>query len=101
LEQGYADIRKAPILWDAKPVIASSSHTHHPDCNTVRLLQFVRGSNDTNWYAQFLIDGVWVPPNNPASLSTKNWDEACENARDKYTLVVNGALPTQPRKLPP
>jgi hypothetical protein len=52
-------------------------------------LQFVRGSNDTNWYAQFLIDGVWVPPNNPASLSTKNWDEARENARDKYTLVVN------------
>ncbi len=92
---------------DPYPVGRKASHRivkQHPSprfCNTVRLLQFVRGPNDTNWYAQFLIDGVWMPPNNPASLSTKNWDEACENARDKYTLVVNGALPTQPRKLPP
>jgi hypothetical protein len=23
----------------------------------------------------------------------KDWDQACENARDRYTLVVNGAVP--------
>ena len=31
--------------------------------------------------------------NNPISLSIKDWDQACENARDRFTLVVNGAVP--------
>ncbi len=70
--------------------------------DAVRLLSCVRGETDTNWYAQFHIDGVWVPPNNPVSLSTRDWDQACENARDRYTLAVNGAAPVVvPRKVAP
>jgi integrase len=70
--------------------------------DTVRLLSCVRSEADTNWYAQFHIDGVWVPPNNPVSLSTRDWDQACENARDRYTLAVNGVAPVAvPRKAAP
>lgn len=70
--------------------------------DTVRLLSHVRGEADANWYAQFFIDGAWRPPNNPVSLSTRDWDQACENARDRYTLVVNGAAPVAvPRKVAP
>jgi hypothetical protein len=30
----------------------------------------------------------------------KDWDQACENALDRYTLVVNGAVPVVvPRKI--
>jgi integrase len=56
----------------------------------VRLVQHLRGAADDSWNAQFLIDGQWVP-NKPASLSTRDWDEACENARDRYSGILAGA----------
>jgi hypothetical protein len=42
-----------------------------------------------------------VPPNNPVRFSIKDWDQVCEKARDRFTLVVNGAVPAVvPRKIP-
>jgi integrase len=55
----------------------------------VRLLNFLRGPDDDGWAAQFLIDGQWQP-RNPAALGTKDWDEACELARDRYAIAAAG-----------
>ena len=55
----------------------------------VRLLNFLRGPEDDGWAAQFLIDGQWQP-RNPAALGTKDWEEACELARDRYTIAAAG-----------
>jgi hypothetical protein len=54
----------------------------------IRLSKRIRGANDETWNAEFLIDGIWVP-GKPVSLSTKDWDEACENAREKYAAVLS------------
>lgn len=43
------------------------------------------------WDSPFGVGLAAVPTNNPVSLSIKDWNQACENARDRYTLVVNGA----------
>jgi integrase len=42
---------------------------------------------------------VWTP-RNPAALGTKDWDEGCENARDKYALRSAGQPATIPRSRP-
>src|ERR1039458_389290 len=55
----------------------------------VRLVRFVRGPQDLGWHVQFFERGVWEP-RNPVALRTKDWDEACENARDKFTLRSAG-----------
>ena len=47
----------------------------------VRLLNFLRGPDDDGWAAQNLINGEWTP-RNPAALGTRDFDEACEGARD-------------------
>ena len=62
----------------------------------VRLLNFLRGPDDDGWALQFLIDGVWTP-RNPAALGTKDFDEACERARDRYALAVAGQPIVTPR----
>jgi hypothetical protein len=63
----------------------------------VRLLNFLRGPDDDGWAAQFLIAGKWVP-RNPAALGTKDWDEACERARDRYAAAAAGSPIVQARK---
>jgi integrase len=55
----------------------------------VRLLNFLRGPEDDGWAAQFLIKGQWQP-RNPAALGTKDWEEACELARDRYAVADAG-----------
>jgi integrase len=62
----------------------------------VRLLNFLRGPADDGWAAQFLIDGVWTP-RNPAALGTKDFEEACERARDRYALAAAGQPIVTPR----
>jgi len=48
-------------------------------------MRFVRGPEDLGWHVQFLTQHAWSP-RNPIALGTKDWDQACENARDKFTL---------------
>ena len=55
----------------------------------VRLFNFLRGPDDEGWAAQYLINGVWMP-RNPAALGTRDWDEACERARDRYNVAAAG-----------
>ena len=55
----------------------------------VRLLNFLRGPEDDGWAAQYLINGEWTP-RNPAALGTRDFDEACERARDRYALAAAG-----------
>lgn len=62
----------------------------------VRLHCFLRGPADDGWAAQYLIDGKWLPRNS-AALGTRDFDEACELARDKYTLAIAGEPITVPR----
>jgi integrase len=72
---------------------------HHPSPrfrDVVKLHNFVRGPLDEGWHAQFLMGGAWTP-RNPVALGTKDWDEACERARDKYTLAQSGQPITTPR----
>jgi integrase len=64
--------------------------------DVVKLHNFVRGPQDDGWHVQFLIAGVWTP-RNPAALGTKDWDEACERARDRCTLAQSGQPITKPR----
>jgi integrase len=62
----------------------------------VRLHCFLRGPDDDTWAAQYLVGGRWLPRNS-ASLGTRDFDEACERARDKYALAVAGQPITEPR----
>ena len=62
----------------------------------VRLLNFLRGPADDGWAAQYLINGAWTP-RNPAALGTKDFDEACERARDRYALAAAGQPIVTPR----
>lgn len=55
----------------------------------VRLFNFLRGPDDEGWAAQYLINGIWTP-RNPAALGTRDWDEACERARDRYNVAAAG-----------
>jgi integrase len=57
--------------------------------DTVRLHQYRRSRTDDIWCATFKINGHWET-RKPINLKTRDWDEACETARDKYTLAVNG-----------
>jgi integrase len=65
--------------------------------DTVRLLNYLRGPADDGWAAQFRIDGKWLP-RNPAALGTKDWDDACERARDRYAAAIAGQPIVTPRK---
>ena len=62
----------------------------------VRLLNFLRGPEDDSWAAQYLINGEWTP-RNPAALGTRDFDEACERARDRYGLAAAGQPIVTPR----
>jgi integrase len=57
--------------------------------DTVRLHQFRRNAADDIWCATFKINGHWET-RKPVSLATRDFDEACEVARDKFTLAENG-----------
>jgi len=65
----------------------------------VRLMRFVRGPQDLGWYAQFLEKRGWEP-RNPKALGTKDWDQACENARDKFILTSAGQPVSVARSMP-
>jgi integrase len=62
----------------------------------VRLSKHIRGPTDDTWNAEFLVDGEWVP-NKPVSLSTRDWDEACERAGDKFIAITAGQPIHKPR----
>lgn len=62
----------------------------------VRLSQHIRGPSDDTWNAEFLVEGEWVP-NKPLSLSTRDWDEACERAGDKFITIIAGQPIHKPR----
>jgi integrase len=62
----------------------------------VRLSKHIRGPTDETWNAEFLIDGAWIP-RKPVSLSTRDWDEAVENARDRFTAITAGQPVHKPR----
>ena len=57
--------------------------------DTVRLHQFRRNAADDIWCATFRIHGHWES-RKPISLGTRDFEEACEVARDKFTLAANG-----------
>jgi integrase len=56
----------------------------------IRLSKHIRGPHDETWNAEFLIGGEWEP-NKPVSLSTRDWDDACERAGDKFIAITAGA----------
>jgi integrase len=55
----------------------------------VRLFTHKTGPDDDVWYAEFLIGGAWTPRNG-VSLRTRDFDEACEVARDKFNVADTG-----------
>ena len=57
--------------------------------DTVRLHQFRRSAADDIWCATFRLNGHWET-RKPVSLATRDFEEACEVARDKFTLATNG-----------
>ena len=57
--------------------------------DTVRLHRSRRSPTDDIWCATFKINGHWET-RKPVSLTTRDFDEACEVARDKFTLAENG-----------
>jgi integrase len=76
--------------------------TPHPSPrfkDSVRLFNFLRGPTDNGWAAQFRIDGKWLP-RNPVALGTKDFAEACERARDRFTLASTGQPITVARASP-
>jgi integrase len=66
--------------------------TPHPSPrfrDKIRLHQGIHGPADLNWSATFCIDGKWES-RKPVSLRTSDFEEACEAARDKFTLKASG-----------
>ena len=60
------------------------------------MLNYRRGPGDDIWGAAFKLGGKWSPKDG-ISLGTRNWDDAVEIAREKYTLLTNGVQITKPR----
>ncbi len=70
------------------PITTSKPHPHARYRDLIRLRQGRRGPTDLLWSAVFKIDGHWRVKQ-PLSLGTRDWEEACEVARDKYA-AMNG-----------
>lgn len=67
----------------------------------VRLHRFLRSAADDIWHATFFLDGKWQT-RKPVSLKTRDFDEACEVARDQYvTVAKDGLVAVQTRVVPP
>jgi integrase len=60
------------------------------------MLNYRRGPEDDIWGATFWIDGKWQPKDG-VSLGTRDFDDAAEIAREKYTLLTNGHKIVTPR----
>src|ERR1700712_2738101 len=93
-----ADVGPRSIIFMGRPATHRVVRNHPSPRfrDVVKLHNFVRGPQDDGWHVQFLIEGVWTP-RNPAALGTKDWDEACERARDRCTLAQSGQPITKPR----
>jgi integrase len=60
----------------------------------IKLVQFRRGPADDRWEAIFNLDGKWQI-RKPYGLGTRDFDNACELARDKFTLAIAGDAVTR------
>ena len=73
-------------------------HPHPRYRDKIRLVQKLSGPHDLSWRAQYHIGGAWTP-RKPASLSTTDWEEAKEIARDRFAVLEAGGEIASARKL--
>ncbi len=78
----------------------SLPHPHRRFASLIRLLNYRRGPDDDIWGAAFCIDGKWTPKDG-VSLGTRDFDDAAELARDKYTVLAAGQPIAKPRATKP
>ena len=74
--------------------LISRPHPAKRYIDKIRLLQFRRGPTDDRWEAIFFRDGKWQT-RQPHGLGTRDFEDACEVARDKYGLLTNGQQVTR------
>ena len=74
----------------------SKPHPSPRFCDKIMMMNYRRGPADDIWGASFRIDGKWTPRDG-VSLGVRDWDQAIEVARDRYTLAVCGQPITRHR----
>ena len=73
------------------PVSVSLPHPSPRFRDKIRLRTGRRGPQDDIWSATFFLDGRWQRTR-PVNLGTRDWDEACEVARDKFVEAAGHGI---------